>query len=392
MASKTINYPNDVIPTSTEWQLISNSQIYVSPLSGTIQTVELPGARWSATLNYNELEPEEASKLKGFLVQARGSSNKFYMFDYSAPDIQGAGGGIPILNYRENLLLYTEDFSNGAWAHTNTTFTTTTAVGVFSNLVAGDLNEGTATGEHKVTQDFEVVSGTTYCISIYAENINRDDINIKILPTGLWNAETPEVKYNLVNPESLSTIGGNPLSSGMIEITADGYYRCYISKAATATGTATVEVLVNNGTVTSYTGSVGDAVRLSNMVVESGKTLPGSFITTTSIVLTEVPFGNTIYTSGWTPNITNVLKIGDYFQLGSELKMITSNINSDGSGNATLEFEPPMRSSSIANGSTIILSNASCLMILSDNQQTKWNSRDTIILSDFSFTCVEAFS
>jgi len=391
MASKLINYPNDVLPTSTEWQLVTNTQSFTSPLNGATQTIELPGAKWSAVLNYQDLESDEASKLRGFLLQGRGSVNKFYMFDHSVPGITGAGGGTPLLNYRENKLLYTEDFNNAAWVLTNATWSSTTAVGVFGNLVAADIDEGVAAGEHSTKQTFSVTSGNTYCVSVYAENINRDDIHIRLLPTGLWNAETPEVKYNLVNPESFATVGGNPLSSGMLEIVADGYYRCYLSKAATASGTATIEILVSNGTTTSFTGSVGSALRVSNPVVETGITSPGNFIPTTSVAITETPYGNTIYTIGWTPNITDILKVGDYFQIYNELKMITTNINSDSAGNAILEFEPPIRSTTLINGDPLILTNASCLMRLVDDSQAKWSNRDSAIVSDFSFSCIETF-
>lgn len=59
--------------------------------------------------------------------------------------------------------------------------------------------------------------------------------------------------------------------------------------------------------------------------------------------------GNSLNTKGWNPNITGILKEGDYIQLGSgsssRLYMLTSDANSDGSGNATLSISPALRSS-----------------------------------------------
>ena len=51
--------------------------------------------------------------------------------------------------------------------------------------------------------------------------------------------------------------------------------------------------------------------------------------------------GTTLLTDGWTAGAT--VKVGDFFQVGSEMKMIITNATADGSGNMTLTFEPPLR-------------------------------------------------
>jgi len=56
--------------------------------------------------------------------------------------------------------------------------------------------------------------------------------------------------------------------------------------------------------------------------------------------------GNTLDISGLTP-LQTLAKIGERFQLGdganAELKMLTKHVTSDDSGNATIEFESPVR-------------------------------------------------
>lgn len=42
---------------------------------------------------------------------------------------------------------------------------------------------------------------------------------------------------------------------------------------------------------------------------------------------------------------TDVLKEGDYFQVGSELKIATADASSDGNGDITINFEPKLRTS-----------------------------------------------
>jgi hypothetical protein len=70
--------------------------------------------------------------------------------------------------------------------------------------------------------------------------------------------------------------------------------------------------------------------------------------------------GNELITDGWTAGQTGILKAGDYIQLGSgataKLYKVLDDVNSDGSGNATLTIWPSLRSSP-SNNATITVSN-----------------------------------
>lgn len=88
----------DIIPDSSDWGIVYNTRIFTSPLSGAIQTLEMPGARWQASLTFNNMIPEESRKLMAFLVKLRGSSGRFYLFDHSINNPRGntstqSGGG-----------------------------------------------------------------------------------------------------------------------------------------------------------------------------------------------------------------------------------------------------------------------------------------------------------
>lgn len=50
-----------------------------------------------------------------------------------------------------------------------------------------------------------------------------------------------------------------------------------------------------------------------------------------------------LITDGWTINITNILRRGDYYALDNNLYQITEDVNSNGSGQATLTSWPPLR-------------------------------------------------
>ena len=53
--------------------------------------------------------------------------------------------------------------------------------------------------------------------------------------------------------------------------------------------------------------------------------------------------GNTLDTTGWTASQAKVLAAGDFFSVNGEVKQITADVASDGSGNATLSFVPALR-------------------------------------------------
>lgn len=53
--------------------------------------------------------------------------------------------------------------------------------------------------------------------------------------------------------------------------------------------------------------------------------------------------GNVLNVGGFTPSESNVLKAGDWFELNNRLYRNLKDVNSDGSGNATLDISPRLR-------------------------------------------------
>lgn len=81
--------------------------------------------------------------------------------------------------------------------------------------------------------------------------------------------------------------------------------------------------------------------------------------------------GSQLVTDGWTPS-SAILKAGDYFHYDvsgrRELKIITADVSSNGSGVATISFKPPIRVSP-ADNAAIVTTNPSCVMMLADDEQ-----------------------
>lgn len=72
---------------------------------------------------------------------------------------------------------------------------------------------------------------------------------------------------------------------------------------------------------------------------------PSGVATGTPVVYGASQTGASLVTAGWTPSTTGILKAGDFWSVNGELKMLVEDAASDGSGHATLVFEPPLRES-----------------------------------------------
>lgn len=76
--------------------------------------------------------------------------------------------------------------------------------------------------------------------------------------------------------------------------------------------------------------------------------------------------GTSLVTDGWTPGVTNILKKGDWIQVGSRIYKNLNDVNSDGSGNATLDIFPRLRQSP-ADNDLILTNNTKGLFRLLSN-------------------------
>lgn len=91
------------------------------------------------------------------------------------------------------------------------------------------------------------------------------------------------------------------------------------------------------------------------------------------------------------PNSTVIFKTGDYIQFGSgatqKLHIVTADCTSNGSGQATVEIEPPLKTA-LADDSTIVYANTTCIMRM-DSNDLSWNA-DKVSVYGISFSCSEA--
>jgi hypothetical protein len=120
----------------------------------------------------------------------------------------------------------------------------------------------------------------------------------------------------------------------------------------------------------------------------SGSTARGSASSSpgSPVVASNGQTGDELDISGATTSTTNYLRAGDYIQVGSYIYKVLEDVDTDSSGDATLNIWPSLRD--YPNGSSIVISNPKSLFRLSDNQ-TNW-SVDMARIYGVAFSAVEA--
>lgn len=99
--------------------------------------------------------------------------------------------------------------------------------------------------------------------------------------------------------------------------------------------------------------------------------------------------GNSLVVDSCPANVTNWLRPADYFQIGDELKRVVAPVNTNGSGQATITFEPRIRVSP-ADNSSVIIRGAAGKFRLMDDQQLQWEIGRNGTYPEKTFSCFES--
>ena len=83
------------LPNTQEWGLRSNTQTSASPLTGSTQTIELPGAAWTVQLSFKTLTPSQMRIMAAFMVRMRGQAGRFTLHNHAYDAPLGVASGSP---------------------------------------------------------------------------------------------------------------------------------------------------------------------------------------------------------------------------------------------------------------------------------------------------------
>ena len=111
--------------------------------------------------------------------------------------------------------------------------------------------------------------------------------------------------------------------------------------------------------------------------------------TGTPLVNGAAQTGTSLIIDGCTASVTGWLKAGDYFSIGGELKRLTADCDTNGSGETTLVFEPYLRTSP-ADNAVVTVTSPKAKMRLTDDNQLSWQSNHNGLYSEKTISAFES--
>lgn len=191
--------------------------------------------------------------------------------------------GLLIEEQRVNLLTYSEQFENSAWQKGNCTIATNAAIAPNGTTTAEKIVEDSQAQQHYVLKTISVTSGVSYTISVFAKAAERSEL---FLSFSTYNGtfEAANAYFNLTSGVIRSTVGG---CSPVIENAGNGWFRCSISKTATASASSIINcAALSNGSTFFYTGDGTSGIYIWGAQFETGA-YATSYIPTTSAQVTR---------------------------------------------------------------------------------------------------------
>ena len=91
----TYTFPS-ITPNQSTIELQSNTQSFVSPITGATKTVDRGGERWLMKLSFNSLQDANRGTLMAFLAKLNGQQHRVSTYNHAANN-QGAFGGTPLV-------------------------------------------------------------------------------------------------------------------------------------------------------------------------------------------------------------------------------------------------------------------------------------------------------
>jgi len=92
----TYSFPS-ITPSSSTWELVTNTKKFQSPITNAVQTATRKGSLWKADLQFNNLQTDDRAEMQAFLTKLNGQEHRFTLHDH-AYTMRGSGGGTPLVN------------------------------------------------------------------------------------------------------------------------------------------------------------------------------------------------------------------------------------------------------------------------------------------------------
>lgn len=305
-----IMLPPSLQITSAKPRYIDNTAVTVGTYSGVTRTAALGGDKLGMSITFTTTGGqgadglEKQGQLRAFLALLRGKQNRFYFPDPSYVQ----RGSFPAPE-----LLANNTFSNGT---TNWAPTSGNALTVSSRILRSTLTS-TAANQQVRADGVAITSGAAYAARAMGQK------------------------------------GGGSMNWGVNLGTAAG------ANNLAASSTYTTNALVTVGGLFGFSNayfSISDVIGARS--VGDYQEFPYASLARCILVNNGGQTGSGLTVYGLPASTNDLLVAGDQIEvitsLGSELKIVTTALNSSGSGGGHIRFEPPLRGSVSANALVIV--------------------------------------
>lgn len=183
----------------------------------------------------------------------------------------------------ENILTYSEDFSNVIWTKNAATVASNSTIDPFGLTTADTLVETSATDSHYAVQyGFASVASNSYTFSVYVKYNTKAFIQLGFTTAGFGS--TAYANFN-IQTGVLGTIGAGVAAN--ITSAGNGWYRCSITCASNSSQSDQGPYVATLTSATavrleSFAGSVSNSVYLFGADLEQSST-PGQYTPTTNL-------------------------------------------------------------------------------------------------------------
>jgi hypothetical protein len=232
-------------------------------------------------------------------------------FDYDPVTLTPRG--ILIEEQRSNLVTYSEQFDNAAWAKGNTTVTANATVSPDGTTNADKLVEDTATSTHStVSPTIALTTGTAYTTTVYVKAAERSWIALQYDSGAFGTA--PTAYFNIGAGTVGSAFNG---ATHSIRNAGNGWYRCSITATTTSSANSNARIyLATADNVASYTGVAGNGAFVWGAQLEAGA-FATSYIPTVASTVTraaDIAVVTAANFSSWynQPSGTFVVEVGRF--------------------------------------------------------------------------------
>jgi hypothetical protein len=312
--------PPDLIASEVQWQIIDNTAVFSSAMSGAVRTYSRPGNRWGCRLVFRNTNGTKRHRILALIAALRGRSNRIWLTD---PAYTQAGS-----------LATPELLTNNAAVSATTGWTSSNAelaLSADSHLGLRLTRTGVTADRYAYQAALTTVTSAPYAVRAVV-GAGKGAVNLR------------------------ATAGTSQGATGLLNGTAK----------------TTAGRIVETFTASGASSHVSFYDLIAGRVAGDFQFLTHASVARCALVAGGSQSGASLAVDGLPVSSAGLLRAGDWIEVNGELKRLVADLNTDASGAGTMLIEPPLRNSP-ADNAPVVLRTPMARFLLSD-ESVGWST------------------